>query len=68
MTVIGITGTNGKTTTTYCILNDLYDIISDNDCEYVDDTCGNGCDRQEIAIASDVLQIFSPAEKVEIFN
>lgn len=50
----------------YEILNELYDIITDNDCEYVGDTCGCGYDRQEIALASNVLQMFPPAEKVEI--
>lgn len=52
----------------YHILNDLYDVISDNDCEYVGDTCGNGYDRQEIALASNVLQLLAPTEKVEICN
>ena len=52
----------------YTILNELYEIIADNNCEYVDDTCGNGYDRQEIALASNVLQMFPPAEKVEISN
>lgn len=48
------------------ILNELYVIIADNDCEYVGDTCGNGYDRQEIALASNVLQMLAPTEKVEI--
>lgn len=52
----------------YTILNELYDIIAENDCEYVGDTCGNGYDRQEIALASNVLQMLAPAEKVEICN
>lgn len=52
----------------YTILNELYDIIAENNCEYVGDTCGNGYDRQEIALASNVLQMFPPAEKVEICN
>ena len=50
------------------ILNELYDLIAENDCEYVGDTCGNGYDRQEIALASNVLQMFPPTEKVEISN
>lgn len=50
----------------YDILNELYDIIHDNNCEYVGDTCGNGYDRQEIALASNVLQMLVPTEKVEI--
>ena len=50
----------------YTILNELYDIIAENDCESVGDTCGNGYDRQEIALASNVLQMLAPTEKVEI--
>ena len=52
----------------YDILNELYDVLADNDCEYVGDTCGNGYDRQEIALASNVLQLLAPTEKVEICN
>lgn len=52
----------------YAILNDLYEIIADNNCEYVGDTCGNDYDRQEIALASNVLQMLAPTEKVEICN
>lgn len=52
----------------YDILNELYDIIADNDCEYVDDTCGGGCDRSDIALTTDVLQMLAPAEKVKICN
>ncbi len=52
----------------YTILNDLYEIIADNDCEYVSDTCGNDYDRQEIALVSNVLQMLAPTEKVEIGN
>lgn len=48
------------------ILNELYGIIADNDREYVGDICGNSYDRQEIALASNVLQMFPPTEKVEI--
>lgn len=50
----------------YDILNELYDIIADNDCEYVSDTCGNGYDKADVALASNVLQMFPPTEKVEI--
>lgn len=52
----------------YDILNELYNIIADNDCEYVGDTCGNVYDRQDIALAANVLQMFPPVEKVEIGN
>lgn len=50
----------------YDILNELYDVIADNDCEYVSDTCGNNYDRQEIALTANVLQMLAPTEKVEI--
>ena len=52
----------------YDILNELYSLIVENDCEYVGDTCGNGYDRQEIALASNVLQMFPPTKEVEISN
>lgn len=52
----------------YHILNELYGIIADNDCEYVSDTCGNVYDRYDIALASNVLQVLPPAKKVEICN
>ena len=52
----------------YDILNELYVIIADNDCEYVDDTCGNGYDRADIALTANVLQMLAPTEKVEIGN
>lgn len=50
----------------YNILNELYNIIADNDCEYVDDTCGNDYDRPDIALTANVLLMLAPAEKVEI--
>lgn len=52
----------------YIILNELYEIINENDCQYVGDTCGNGYDRYDIALASNVLQMFPPAEKMELSN
>lgn len=52
----------------YDILNELYDIIADNDCEYVDDTFGNDYDRLNVALTANVLQMLAPAEKVEIRN
>lgn len=52
----------------YDILNDLYDIIADNDCEYAGDTSGNNYDRPDIALTANVLQMLAPAEKVEITN
>lgn len=50
----------------YDILNELYNIIADNNCEYVSDTCGNGYDRPDIALTANVLQMLAPTEKVEI--
>ena len=50
----------------YDILNELYDIIADNDCEYTGDTCGNVYDRVDVALTANVLQMLAPAEKVEI--
>ena len=50
----------------YNILNELYDIITDNDCEYVDDTYGNDYDRPDVALTANVLQMLATAEKVEI--
>lgn len=49
------------------ILSELYDIIADNDCEYVGD-CGNNYDRMDIALTANVLQMLAPAEKVEIIS
>lgn len=52
----------------YTILNELYDIITENDCEYVDDTCGHGYNRVDVALTANVLQMLAPTEKVEICN
>ena len=52
----------------YDILNELYDILADNDCEYVDDTTGNDYYRPDIALTANVLQMLAPAEKIEIRN
>lgn len=50
----------------YTILNELYDIIADNNCEYTGDTYGNDYDRPDVALTANVLQTLAPAEKVEI--
>lgn len=50
----------------YDILNELYDVIADNDCEYVSDTCGNTYDGVDVALTANVLQMLAPTEKVEI--
>ena len=50
----------------YDILNELYNIIADNDCEYVSDTYGSGYDGPDIALTANVLQMLASIEKVEI--
>lgn len=52
----------------YDILNELYEIINENDCQCVGNTCGNDYDRYNVALASNVLQMLAPTEKVEIRN
>ena len=63
---IKMTEEERKTLSDACsILNELYDIIHDNDCEYVGD-CGNNYDRVDIALTANVLQMLAPADKLEI--
>ena len=51
----------------YTILNELYKIIDENDCERATDTLTDeSYDRGDIAIAANILQTFASAEKVEI--
>lgn len=50
----------------YNILNELYAIIVDNNCEYVSDTCGNDYDRADVALTANVLQMLASADKLEI--
>ena len=51
----------------YTILNELYKIIDENDCERATDTLmDESYDRGDIAIAANILQAFASAEKVEI--
>ena len=51
----------------YTILNELYKIIDENDCERATDTLTDeSYDRGDIAIAANILQAFAFAEKVEI--
>lgn len=49
----------------YDILNELYEIIADNNCEHVSDTY-DSYDRPDVALTANVLQMLAPAEKVEI--
>lgn len=49
----------------YNILNELYAIIVDNNCEYVSDTCGNDYDRADVALTANVLQMLASADKLE---
>lgn len=51
----------------YAILNELYKIIDENDCERATDTLTDeSYDRGDIAIAANILQAFASTEKVEI--
>ena len=51
----------------YTILNELYKIIDENDCERATDTLTNeSYDRSDIALAANILLEFSSADKLEI--
>lgn len=51
----------------YTILNELYKIIDENDCERATDTLTNeSYDRGDIALAATILQEFASADKLEI--
>ena len=51
----------------YTILNELYKIIDENDCERATDTLTNeSYDRGDIALAANILLEFSSADKLEI--
>lgn len=51
----------------YVILDELYDIIDENDCEYANnDLTNEGYDRRDIALAANILRVFAPADKLEI--
>ena len=51
----------------YTILNELYKIIDENDCERAIDTLTNeSYDRGDIALAANILQEFASADKLEI--
>ena len=51
----------------YTILNELYKIIDENDCERATDTLTNeSYGRGDIAIAANILQEFASADKLEI--
>lgn len=51
----------------YTILNELYKIIDENDCERATNTLTNeSYDRGDIALAANILLEFASAEKVEI--
>lgn len=53
----------------YTILNELYDIIAENNYECVINAQMNmSYNRYDIALASNVLQMFPPADKLEITN
>ena len=51
----------------YTVLNELYKIIDENDCELATNTLTNeSYNRGNIALAANILQAFASAEKVEI--
>ena len=51
----------------YTILNELYKIIDENDCERATDTLTNeSYDRGDIALAANILMEFASADKLEI--
>ena len=50
----------------YTVLNELYKIIDENDCERATDTLTNeSYDRGDIALAANVLRTFASADKLE---
>ena len=50
----------------YTILNELYKIIDENDCELATNTLTNeSYDRGNIALAANILRTFASAEKLE---
>lgn len=51
----------------YTILNELYKIIDENDCELATNTLTNeSYDRGNIALATNILLEFASADKLEI--
>ena len=51
----------------YTILNELYKIIDENDCERATDTLTDeSYDRGDIAIVANILQELASADKLEI--
>ena len=50
----------------YTILDELYKIIDENDCELATNTLANeSYDRDDIALAANILQTFASADKLE---
>ena len=50
----------------YIILNELYKIIDENDCERATDTLTNeSYNRDDIALAANILRTFASADKLE---
>ena len=51
----------------YTILNELYKIIDENNCERTTDTLTNeSYDRGDISLAANILRTLASTEKVEI--
>ena len=51
----------------YTILNELYKIIDENDCEFAttNTLTNESYDRDDIALAANILQTFASADKLE---
>ena len=50
----------------YTILNELYKIIDENDCEFATNTLTNeSYDRDDISLAANILLTFASADKLE---
>ena len=53
----------------YTILNELYKIIDENDCEFATNTLTDEIyDRGDIALAANILRTFASADKLETFK
>ena len=65
---IQLTGIDQATlSNAYAILNELYKIIDENDCELATNTLTNeSYDRGNIALAANILMEFASADKLEI--
>ena len=65
---VQLTGIDQATlTNAYTILNELYKIIDENDCERATNTLTNeSYDKGNIALAANILRTFASTDKLEI--